>query len=93
MVDHEEKPFEQNEDNINKENSTLSQWKYLKKSLTTKEILAQSILFLFAGSETSSSTLGFVSLLLAKNADIQEKLYEEIKRVFEEHVFILFFSI
>lgn len=85
MVDHEEKPLE--EDELDNENLSAStgQWKYLKKSLTTKEILAQSILFLFAGSETSASTLGFVSLLLAKNLDVQEKLYEEIKRVFEEH--------
>jgi cytochrome P450 len=91
MVDHEEKPLAEDEDELDKASlsSSTGQWKYLKKSLTTKEILAQSILFLFAGSETSASTLSFVSLLLAKNLDVQEKLYGEIKRAFEEHVIIL----
>lgn len=94
MVDHEENVLQQqdkeeqkNEKLSNTESST-GQWKYLKKSLTTKEILAHSILFLFAGSETSASNLGFAGLLLAKNPDVQEKLYEEIQRVYQAHVIL-----
>ena len=42
--------------------------------MTVDEVLAQSVIFLIAGYETSSTTLGFVCYSLATNADIQEKL-------------------
>jgi cytochrome P450 len=43
-----------------------------------KEITAQCTLFLLAGYETTSNTMGFVAHELAINPDIQMKLQEEI---------------
>ena len=96
MVDHEEQnsaPIQEDVETLNKENIdyTTFQWKHLKKSLTPKEILAQAILFLFAGSETSATTLGYVGLLLAKHPEIQKKLYEEIQKAYDEHVIYIIF--
>ncbi|KAL8175054.1 UNVERIFIED_CONTAM: Cytochrome P450 3A9 [Gekko kuhli] len=48
------------------------------KALTDKEIIAQAIIFIFAGYETSSSTLSFLSYCLATHPDVQQKLQEEI---------------
>ena len=42
------------------------------------DILATSLLFILAGNETSSSTLGYLFHELALNPEYQEKLYEEI---------------
>jgi cytochrome P450 family 6 len=85
MVDHEEKLGDTTDKKENDANSNVK-WKHMKKSLTTKEILAQAILFLFAGSETSATTLSYAAMLLAKNPEIQNKLYNEINRVYQEHV-------
>ncbi|XP_051061442.1 cytochrome P450 3A31 [Phodopus roborovskii] len=48
------------------------------KALSDMEILAQSIIFIFAGYDTTSSTLAFALYLLATHPDIQKKLQEEI---------------
>ncbi|XP_038200910.1 cytochrome P450 3A11-like [Arvicola amphibius] len=48
------------------------------KVLTDMEITAQSIIFTFAGYDTTSSTLAFALYLLATHPDIQKKLQEEI---------------
>jgi len=48
------------------------------KSLTDDEIIAQSWLFLIAGFETTATTLGYISYLLALNPSAQEKLYDEV---------------
>ncbi|XP_027269458.1 cytochrome P450 3A31 [Cricetulus griseus] len=48
------------------------------KALSDMEIIAQSIIFIFAGYETTSSTLAFALYLLATHPDIQKKLQEEI---------------
>ncbi|CAO2630614.1 Cytochrome P450 3A11 [Lemmus lemmus] len=48
------------------------------KALSDMEIMAQSVLFIFAGYETTSSTLTFTLYLLATHPDIQKKLQEEI---------------
>lgn len=55
----------------------LQDWK-TKRGLKDKEVMAQSILFLIAGYETTSSALSFLAHSLALNPDIQEKLYNEI---------------
>ncbi|XP_044513352.1 cytochrome P450 3A4-like [Gracilinanus agilis] len=51
------------------------------KDLSDQEILAQSIIFLFAGYETTSSVLSFLFYHLATNPEIQEKLQKEIDAV------------
>uniref|UniRef100_A0AC34R7U3 Cytochrome P450 n=1 Tax=Panagrolaimus sp. JU765 TaxID=591449 RepID=A0AC34R7U3_9BILA len=52
-----------------------------KKSLSKVEVMAQLILFLVAGYETTASTLHFVCYILANCPEIQEKLREEVVEV------------
>ena len=53
--------------------------------LTDDEIVAQCVVFLLAGFETSSNTLGFTLYYLAVNPDVQDKLRIEIKDAIESH--------
>lgn len=53
--------------------------------LTEPQIVAQSVLFLIAGFETSSTLLTFTCYELAINQDIQIKLREEICSVLKRH--------
>ncbi|XP_060116485.1 cytochrome P450 3A21-like [Heteronotia binoei] len=48
------------------------------KALTDPEILAQAIIFIFAGYEATSNILGFLAYELAIHPDVQQKLQEEI---------------
>ena len=48
------------------------------KKLSDAEVVAQSFVFLAAGYETSSTTLGFVCHHLATSPEIQDKLQQEI---------------
>ncbi|XP_037054366.1 cytochrome P450 3A9-like isoform X3 [Peromyscus leucopus] len=50
-------------------------------ALSDLEILAQSITFFFAGYETTSTTLTFITYLLATHPNVQEKLQHEIDAV------------
>lgn len=56
-----------------------------KKSMTNGEIMAQALLFMMAGSDTTGTALMHVSYLLAFNPEIQKKLFEEIESVLEKH--------
>ncbi|KAL6119660.1 cyp3a7 [Pungitius sinensis] len=52
------------------------------KGLSDSEILSQAMIFIFAGYETSSGTLGFLAYNLATHPDIQKTLQEEIDETF-----------
>ncbi|XP_071955007.1 cytochrome P450 3A24-like [Antedon mediterranea] len=52
-----------------------------KGQLTNNEILAQSLTFFFAGFETTTTALSYISYILARNGDKQDKLIQEIDEV------------
>nr|XP_020671365.1 cytochrome P450 3A9-like isoform X2 [Pogona vitticeps] len=51
------------------------------KGLTDEEILAQSIMFVFAGYEPTSNALNFLAYALATHPDVQQKVQDEIDSV------------
>ena len=53
--------------------------------MSDEEIVAQSVIFLLAGYETSSNTLSFIAYYLALNPDIQDKLRVEIKSAIKQN--------
>lgn len=55
-----------------------------EKKLTDSELADTCFLFLIAGYETTSSTLGYMSYLLATNPEVQKKLQEEIDQQIPE---------
>ncbi|XP_031625467.1 probable cytochrome P450 6d5 [Contarinia nasturtii] len=56
-----------------------------EKALTLEEIAAQAFLFFVGGFESSSSTMSFALYELAKNPEIQQKVYEEIIESLEKY--------
>ena len=54
------------------------------KKLSDMEVLAQSIIFLIAGYETSSTTLSLTCHQLATNPEVQDKLQREIDSVWTD---------
>ncbi|XP_055304014.1 uncharacterized protein LOC129569305 [Sitodiplosis mosellana] len=56
-----------------------------KKSLTIEELAAQAFLFFGGGFESSSSTMSFCMYELAKSPEKQQKAYEEITKILEQH--------
>ena len=58
----------------------------LHAGLTENEVVAQSILFLLAGFESTASTLSFATYCLAVNPECQDKLYKEVLAVVGDKV-------
>uniref|UniRef100_H0WP86 unspecific monooxygenase n=1 Tax=Otolemur garnettii TaxID=30611 RepID=H0WP86_OTOGA len=57
---------------------TSNQETYCYNILSDLELVAQSIIFIFAGYETTSSVLSFIMYELATHPDVQQKLQDEI---------------
>ncbi|KAH9508580.1 hypothetical protein Btru_052072 [Bulinus truncatus] len=51
----------------------------LPKTMSDRELIGQSILIIFAGFETTATTLQMVLYLLAKHPDVQERVVQEIQ--------------
>ncbi|KAK2565310.1 Lithocholate 6-beta-hydroxylase [Acropora cervicornis] len=54
------------------------------EKIDNEDIQAQTLVFLLAGYETSSTTLGFASYHLALDTQVQDKLRDEIDRLWPE---------
>ncbi|XP_058426540.1 cytochrome P450 3A12-like [Diceros bicornis minor] len=54
------------------------------KALSDLELIAQSIIFIFAGYEPISTSLSFLIYFLATHPDVQQKLQEEIDATFPD---------
>ncbi|XP_068886092.1 cytochrome P450 3A29-like isoform X1 [Aphelocoma coerulescens] len=50
----------------------------LDKTLSDEEVLAQALIFVFAGYETTSSTLSYIAYNLAIHPDVQQRLQDEV---------------
>ncbi|NWX07860.1 CP3AL protein, partial [Caloenas nicobarica] len=69
---------------IESQNSTShssNEANHSNKALTDTEVLAQAIIFIFAGYEPTSNTLAYLAYELATHLDVQQKLLEEIDTV------------
>uniref|UniRef100_A0A1I8PJ36 Cytochrome P450 n=1 Tax=Stomoxys calcitrans TaxID=35570 RepID=A0A1I8PJ36_STOCA len=55
------------------------------RSLTLHEIYEEVSTFIFAGNDTSSSALSFVTFLLSRHLDVQQKVYEEQLSIMKDH--------
>ncbi|CAL1529341.1 unnamed protein product [Lymnaea stagnalis] len=65
-------------------NSTLAKglnWDKLPKTMSEEELIGQSMLIMFAGFDTTATTLMTCLYLLAKHKDAQEKVYKEIESI------------
>ncbi|XP_064107332.1 cytochrome P450 9e2-like [Macrobrachium nipponense] len=56
-----------------------------KQVLDDDTIIAQGLLFLIAGYDTTSTTLAFASYLLAKNPEAQQRLRQELQDIVEQY--------
>lgn len=59
---------------LDAENPDVARSKATRKALSTEEVQEQALLFLFAGYETSSTALGYLTHLLATHPDVHDRL-------------------
>ncbi|XP_025103420.1 cytochrome P450 3A29-like isoform X5 [Pomacea canaliculata] len=50
-----------------------------QKRMTREEVAAQGVIILIAGYETTATTLQYLTYNLAKNQDVQQRVYEEMR--------------
>ncbi|XP_043945439.1 cytochrome P450 3A56-like [Protopterus annectens] len=55
---------------------------YKYKALSDREIVAQAVLFILAGSETTGASLSYLIYNVAMNPDVQQKLIQEVDKTF-----------
>nr|UOU03276.1 cytochrome P450 3044B1 [Brachionus rubens] len=85
MIEHELKVAEEEKVENQDKKWDPKDLKYLRKTLSVAEIFSQSFMFMFAGYETTSTTLNLVAFNLATNSHVQEKLINEIDHVLSNH--------
>ncbi|XP_033107045.1 cytochrome P450 3A24-like [Anneissia japonica] len=84
MIDAHEMEPEKDEDGlVTQFNETGSDRTSKKVPMTSEEVMSQSITFIIAGYDTSSTLLSTVCYLLALNPEIQDKLIEEVDAITE----------
>jgi cytochrome P450 len=83
MVEHEQ---------FNADNKVDTVFNSQKKKISINVVLAQSVLFLMAGYETTATALSFASYYLAMHHEYQEKLIDEVDKVLEKHVNFNFYK-
>uniref|UniRef100_A0A914Y6V2 Thromboxane-A synthase n=1 Tax=Panagrolaimus superbus TaxID=310955 RepID=A0A914Y6V2_9BILA len=57
----------------------------VEKKLSTYEVVAMCFVFLFAGYDTTATSIGYLVYLLAKNPEAQKKIQEEIDSICPNH--------
>lgn len=92
MVEHEarvaagEKEDEKDQSSTTDNNEDKPWAGHLKRTLTPKERLGQTLQFLIAGYETTATAFEFIAYNLAMNQEAQDRLVDDIKSVIKEYV-------
>ncbi|XP_026678357.1 cytochrome P450 9e2-like, partial [Diaphorina citri] len=87
MVEHQDDSNAPSDDVIKVKTVTVGENGETKQKVFLSEdtVTAQSILFLIAGYETSSTLLMFASYQLSLNVDIQDKLRAHVNEILDKH--------
>lgn len=77
--------YEEMNGKVNESLAKESEISGLKKPISTDEIISNSVLFLAVGYDTTSNLITMTCYSLACDQVVQETLYEELKRTYEDH--------